>query len=196
MSRRDGHDILRFHRELEQLSLQETIQGPVGDAVIFAEILDVVLYEAPMLFFFALLLVSLPIYLSSRSLRETSLTLFPLFSGMLLLFGVMAVSGMQFNYLSIVIIPALLGMGVDDGVHYFRHCKEHSYSVEVTQKELFGTLSVCTLTTMIGYFGLVVAHNRGLRSLGIVACLGMTCLWITSLFLLPAFLNKGNKRQI
>ena len=195
VSRRNGHDVLAFYSELEHLSLPDTLQGPIGEVVVFAEILDLVLHEAPIVIFFALLSVSLPIYLSSRSLRETALTLFPLISGMLLLFGVMGISGMQLNYLSIVIIPALLGMGVDDGIHYFRHCKAHGYNVVATQGELFGTLSVCTLTTMIGYFGLVVAHNRGLRSLGILACLGMACLWITSVFLLPAFLEKRDKRR-
>jgi len=190
VSRRNGHEVLAFQKELEQAVLPGKLQGPIGEGIVFAEILGLVLHEAPIVFFFALLAVALPIYLSNRSFKETALTLFPLISGMALMFGIMGISGMQVNYLSIVIIPALLGMGVDDGIHYFRHCKSHNYDILTTQKELFGTLSICTLTTMIGYFGLVMAHNRGLQSLGLLACLGMTCLWVTSMFLLPAFLGE------
>lgn len=195
ISRRNGEDVLRFHDELKSLGLPEHMQGPVGEVVIFSEILTIVLKEAPVFILLALFAVALPIYLSNYSLKDTALILFPLLSGLCLLLGVMQISGMQLNYLSVVIIPALIGMGVDDGVHYFRYCKAHNYDVEESQKELFGTLSVSTLTTMIGYSGLVMAHNRGLQSLGVLACLGMACLWVTSVFLFPPFLNRSDKNM-
>jgi uncharacterized protein len=190
VSRRNGHEVLAFCDELEQTKLPKSLQGPVGEGIIFAEILNLVLYESPIMFFFAMISVAVPICVTSNSLREVAFTLFPLISGMAMLFGIMVITGMKINYLSIVILPTLLGLGVDDGVHYFRHCKSHGYNVQTTQDELFGTLSVCTLTTMIGYLGLVLAHNRGLQSLGNLACLGMACLWFTSVFLLPAMLQK------
>lgn len=192
-SRRNGKEVLAFQEELEGTELPKTLQGPVGENILFAEILSIVLSEAPIVLFVSLLVVALPIFIAGRSLPELLYTLFPLLSGMAMLFGVMGLTGMQVNYLSIVALPALLGLGVDDGVHYYQHCKEANFDVHKTHGELFGTLSICTLTTMIGYFGLIVASNKGLQSLGQVASLGMACLWFTSLFLLPALLRRENR---
>lgn len=190
VSRRNGHEVLAFCDELQRTPLPEAVEGPVGEGVIFAEILTIVLGESPTVFLLALLSVALPICFTSSSVREVVLTLTPLVAGIGLLLGVMGVVGMQLNYLSIVIIPTLIGLGEDAGVHYYRHCQEHGFDVQRSQKELFGTVSACSLTTMIGYIGLIFADNRGLQSLGTLACLGMACLWFTSLFVLPALLKK------
>lgn len=191
VSRRNGHEVLAFCDELQRAALPAAVEGPVGEGVIFAEILGIVLGESPTVFLLALLSVALPICLTSSSVREVVLTLMPLVAGIALLLGIMGVVGIKLNYLSIVIIPTLIGLGEDAGVHYYRHCQEHGFDVQRSQKELFGTLSACSLTTMIGYIGLIFAHNRGLQSLGTLACLGMASLWFTSLFLLPALLKKS-----
>lgn len=190
VSRRNGQEVLAFCDELQRAALPAAVEGPVGEGVIFAEILNIVLGESPTVFLLALLSVAVPICLTSFSLREVVLTLMPLVAGIALLLGVMGAIGMKLNYLSIVIIPTLIGLGEDAGVHYYRHCREHGFDVQRSQKELFGTLSACSLTTMIGFIGLIFAHNRGLQSLGTLACLGMASLWFTSLFVLPALLKK------
>lgn len=189
VSIRNGKKVIAFQKELEKAPLPEVLKGPVGEGILFAEILSTVLTEAPVVLSIALVVVVLPVLITGRSIRDTMFTLFPLISGMALLFGIMGLAGMQVNYLSVVALPTLLGLGVDDGIHYYRHCKANNYNVETTQNELFGTLSVCTLTTMIGYCSLILAQNRGLQSLGIIASLGMACLWFTSVFLLPGLLR-------
>ncbi len=191
-SRRDGRSDIAFTRELYALHLPTGVEGPVGEIPVFAEILIVVFREAPWVISLALLSVALPILLTSRSFRDTAWMLLPLFSGMGLTFGVMALLGMRMNHFSIIVIPALLGMGVDDGVHYYMRVQELGGDVDRAQQELWSPLTVCTLTTITGYFGLVLSGHAGLRSIGMLATIGMSCLWLTSLVLFPGILKWKN----
>ena len=123
------------------------------------------------------------------------LILIPLLAGLGATLGIMAIVGMKISLFNIIVIPALLGMGVDGGVHYVRRWRESSRSTKIVQRELFGPLSLASFTTMLGYSGMVFAHHSGIRSIGIFACLGLLMIWITTLVLLPGILNIISKRK-
>ena len=80
-------------------------------------------------------------------------------------------------------------MGVDNGVHYYRRWTEKRNNTAETQKELFEPLTVCTLTTMLGYSGMIFANHPGIHSIGVLACIGLSFIWGSSLFLLPGLLD-------
>jgi hypothetical protein len=119
----------------------------------------------------------------------------PLISGLLLTMGIMAVTAFRLNFFNVVIFPALIGMGVDSGVHFFRRWKELNMDTTACLQELFEPLTGCTVTTMMGYSGMVLASHPGLRSIGLLACLGLGCIWLTSLVLFPGFLEYLKKRE-
>jgi predicted RND superfamily exporter protein len=106
----------------------------------------------------------------------------------------MAVSGLKLNFFNVVIIPALIGMGVDHGVHYYRRWQELDKNTVAIHQELFGPLTTCTVTTMMGYFGMMFSNQAGLQSIGKIACLGLGCIWLTSLVLLPGILTLTSKK--
>jgi predicted RND superfamily exporter protein len=124
-----------------------------------------------------------------RSLRQTAWVMFPLIGGLVLTLGIMAATGLQLNFFNVVVIPALIGMGVDHGVHFYRRWKEYGRDAAATQRELFEPLSACTITTMMGYSGMIFASHPGLQSIGNIACIGLSCIWLTSLALFPGLLN-------
>jgi len=71
----------------------------------------------------------------------------------------------------------------------YRRWRELEGDVPAVQRELFDPLSIANWTTMIGYSGMVFANHPGIRSIGIFACVGLLCIWITTLFLLPGMLT-------
>lgn len=188
-SRREGREAIAFTKELYALKLPEGTQGPIGETPVFAEILRLVLQEGPWMVSLALCAVAITILINSRSFIDTGWILFPLITGIGLTFAMMAWFNIQMNHYNVIVIPALLGMGVDDGVHYYLRVKELDGNVHKVQKELWSPLSVCTLTTITGYFGLIMSSHTGLRSIGIMAIIGMISMWITSLILLPGLLR-------
>jgi hypothetical protein len=52
---------------------------------------------------------------------------------------------------------------------------------------------VTSLTTVAGFAGLLLASHRGLRSLGVVACVGSCAMTLTTIVLLPACLAVGQR---
>lgn len=193
--RKDGRNAMKFTDKLYRLKMPEGVIGPIGETAVFAEILWIVLSEAPWLSIFTFLGIFILVFINNRSVKETIWILTPLATGLILTFGVIAVLGININFFNIVVIPALLGMGVDDGVHYFRRWKEKENDTLGTQKEMFEPLTVTTITTMLGYSGMVFAHHPGIRSIGIFACIGLLIIWATSLFLLPGLLSLVEKNK-
>jgi predicted RND superfamily exporter protein len=195
VERKHGKNAMAFTQELYDLKLPESVRGPVGETPVFAEILWLVTSEGPWLTLLALLGVFLLVFVNQRSLIQSLWILLPLVAGVVLCFGVMGVAGMKLNFFNIVVIPTLLGMGVDGGVHYYRRWKESDEDTQLTQTELFSPLTVATVTTMLGYSGMVFARHPGLHSIGLLACLGLSCTWLTTLLLLPGLLNLIKQKR-
>ncbi len=188
-SGRNGRDAMAFTERLYGLSLPPSVLGPLGEMPVFAEILWLVKREGPRVVAITLFGIMALVYLSCASFRGTILVMFPLVGGILLALGVMTLLRLKLNFFNVVAIPALLGMAVDNGVHYHHRWVELERDTRAVQGELFGPVSVCTFTNMLGYAGLMFTNHPGLRSIGQVACLGMACLWVTSGLLLPALLD-------
>jgi predicted RND superfamily exporter protein len=195
VDRKDGRNAMAFTGELYGIVNPAGVVGPIGETVVFAEIIWIVTKEGPWLSFLTLLGVFLIVLAYKRSLKDTFWILLPLLSGVLLALGAFAALGMKLNFFNVVVIPALLGIGVDGGVHYYRRWQEMEEDDEAAQKELFDPLSIAIWTTMVGYAGMVFAEHPGIRSIGIFATLGLACIWLATLFLMPGLLQwmKGRR---
>jgi predicted RND superfamily exporter protein len=193
--RKDGKNAMAFTDALYALDLPEGVQGPVGETAVFAEILWIVTGEGVWLVLGTFMGVFLLVWLFGRSLKDTLWIMLPLVSAVILTLGLIAAAGFRLNFFNIVVIPALLGMGVDNGVHYYRRWSEKRGRVAKTQRELFEPLTVCTLTTMLGYSGMIFAHHPGIHSIGILACIGLSFIWGSSLFLLPGLLDWARRKR-
>lgn len=195
VSRGNGRNAMAFAQEMYDLQIPETIAGPVGEMPVFAEILWTVTAEGPWVVIFSFASVFLLIFIGFRSLKTTLWVSLPLVSGLVFTMGLMAVSGFKLNFFNVVVFPALIGMGVDAGVHFYRRWQEMDGDTASCCGELFAPLSVCTLTSMMGYSGMAFASHPGLRSIGLLACLGLGCIWFTSLFFFPGVLNWLKNRN-
>jgi len=194
--RTHGKNAIAFTKELIKLAVPDQVRGPVGETAVLAEILLLVISEGPWLVLIAFVGVLLLIFIAQRSFIQTIWLVLPLISGLALTIGIMGVFGIKINFYNIVVFPALLGMGVDDGVHFIRRWKEKNQYTEETWSELFGVLTITTITTMLGYAGLTLAHHPGLNSIGVLACIGLSSIWVASLFLLPGLLHLFYKPKI
>jgi hypothetical protein len=195
VDRSDGRNAMAFAEDLYELEEMPGIVGPIGETVVFAEILWIVTSESGWLVALTLAGVFLIVWLNRRSLRDTLWILLPLAAAVSASLGLCALFGFKLNFFNIVVIPALLGMGVDGGVHYYRRWAESGRDVAATQAELFEPLSTAIGTTMIGYSGMIFAGHNGIRSIGIFACLGLSLVWVATLVLLPGMLSwLGGKK--
>lgn len=136
-----------------------------------------------------LMLVSLLLWLYSRSARYVLLTLLPLGVGILWLLELMGWAGIDFNLANFFAIPILIAIGVDGGVHFLARWQELEGGGNLFATTTPTAVALSFATTMIGFGGLLLAHHRGLASLGAVMVLGSLTCMMACLLVLPAALK-------
>ena len=137
---------------------------------------------------YALAAILIVLYLDFRSLRYTLLAMVPLGLGMLQLFGLMGLLDIPLNPANMIVLPLILGIGVDDGVHIVHDFRRQRGKYQISASTASSVL-ITSLTTMVGFGSLMIASHRGLQSLGRVLTIGVSCCLFTSLVMLPALLT-------
>jgi hopanoid biosynthesis associated RND transporter like protein HpnN len=143
---------------------------------------------------YALAGILLTLYLDFRSLRYTLLAMLPLGLGMLQLFGILGVFHIAINPANMIVLPLILGIGIDDGVHVVHDFRRSRGPYRMSPSTATSVV-ITTLTTMVGFGSLMIASHRGLQSLGRVLTIGVSCCLFTSLVMLPAFLTWISRRR-
>ncbi|NVM22240.1 MAG: MMPL family transporter [Desulfobacterales bacterium] len=119
----------------------------------------------------------------------------PLAGGILAMLGIMALASLPFNYANFIVLPVIIGIGIDDGVHIVsRWHKEPAQNLPVVLRQMGRAVVLTSLTTMIAFGSLVTSHCTGLRSIGWATALGILTCMIASLVLLPAVLAWMGKK--
>jgi predicted RND superfamily exporter protein len=124
---------------------------------------------------------------SFRSLVWSLVALAPVISGLAMLISLMLLTSHMFNYMNALVMPVILGIGIDNGIHVIARFRQGS-SVREIVTETGRALMMTSLTTMVGFGSLVSSRYRGLASLGLVATVGMALCLFTSLVALPSLL--------
>jgi predicted RND superfamily exporter protein len=186
---KDGRITMEFVRQLYDIEMPAGLRGPTGDKPVLAEILWLVTSEAPLIVVLTFLGIFVLVVIDRRDVNQAAWVLVPLVASLLLTFGAIIALGWKLNFFNIVVLPTLLGLGVDHGIHFYRRWRELGQDTAATQLELFEPITVATVTTIMGYAGMAFAHHPGLRSIGLLAVVGLSCTWITATVLLPGLLG-------
>ena len=133
-----------------------------------------------------------------RNLRDTLLALMPPLLGAVLMAGAMALLQVNLNPINLIVLPLILGIGVDDGIHivhdYRRQVAAGRRDYVPSGDTLVGVI-LTSLTTMVGFDSLLIAGHQGLQSVGIVMAIGVGCCLLVALIPLPAILTLVARHQ-
>ena len=192
-----GKDLMEYATAVESVTLAdgETVYTS-GGLVVLADMLRSVLSDGPIAVIASmggvLLLI---VIMMGRRLRASALTLFTVICGCGLMLGVASLFGMKLNFLNFVAIPITIGVGADYAVNMVRrYLDEPDLAAHEIVRTTGGAVTLCSMTTMIGYGALLVAANRALISFGQLAMLGeITCL-TTAVAFFPALVRLLAKK--
>ena len=96
-----------------------------------------------------------------------------------------------------VVLPAILGIACDNGVHLaHRFRDEGKFHMRTVLRSTGQHITIGSLTTMLGFVGLLFTTHPGLRSIGIMAILGMGMTWFIAILLLPAIVQKLEDKNV
>lgn len=138
---------------------------------------------------YAMMAVIALLMIDLGSLRLVAFALVPVGISAIQLCGWMIAWKIPFNAANMIVLPLIIGIGIDDGVHII-----HDFAQRGTQRFRLSTgttlaILLTSLTTIVGFGSMAIADHRGLHSLGIVLMTGVgLCMW-HSWFTLPALLS-------
>lgn len=123
-----------------------------------------------------------------RALRNTILAFVPPTFGLVLLMGLLGWLQIDLNPANLIVLPLIVGIGVDSGVHVMHDYRHQQGSYRMSSSTANSVL-LTSLSTMVGFGSMMIADHRGLHSLGLVLTLGVgSCLFV-AVILLPALLT-------
>lgn len=126
-------------------------------------------------------------------------SLFPVTSGAVAMLGIMALCGMRLNFMNVMVLVTIFGMGSDYGLHVahrVRNCAEGEYKGRFIQAGRAVLLS--GLTTIAGFGSLAFTDYGALASIGWATNFGIAATTLFTLWSLPAFMtylrSKADRR--
>jgi len=141
---------------------------------------NTVLYISSILVFIFLLL-------SFGRIEPALFSFFPMLISWLWILGIMAIFGIKFNIVNIIISTFIFGLG-DDYSIFNSEGMLQEYSTGRKMLSSFKTsILLSALTCLIGVGTLVVAKHPALRSISLITIIGMLCVVFISFYVQPMF---------
>lgn len=187
----DGLRSIAFKDEISEVILENgRVYHAASTSIVAASMLELMRAESPYMVVATFVIVFIFIYFSFGNLRWSLIALIPLIIGLLWLFGIMLIFGLKFNFYNLVVLPAVLGIGCDNGVHLaHRFRDEGRKNMWEVLRSTGQHITIGSFTTMIGFAGLLFTNHPGLQSIGVMAVVGIGMTLFTALTFLPAMVQ-------
>jgi len=176
-------NMLEFVRELRSVDPDTT-----GAPVIGAESIGLMTkgyFEGGAYAFAAIILVVLVTF---RKLTDAILCLAPVLLASIWTLGLMWLFGLRFNLANLVVIPLIIGIAVDGGIHLVHRVREEGSAQDLLTTSTSRAVLLSFLSTMIGFGCLMVADHYGIFSLGLLLTVAVGSALVVALTALPAIL--------
>jgi hypothetical protein len=180
-------EAMAFAARLEGIVVQNRRFVPAGEALIFADILQLVRSEGWVILLLASLATAALIYLAFRSWVDLTVLLVTLAGSLAMSLAILALLGMSLNFFNITVLPLLVGLGINYGIHILHRYRAEGTAATLAARNLAGAIGSAAATTVVGFAGLLLAGHPGLWSMGFTAAVGIGVIALSCLFFLPAF---------
>jgi hypothetical protein len=200
----DGHDLIRLARAIREVPMPDgRVLHATGRPVIFAAMLESIARDGPVatavsfvavaLLTFALLARARVGGARRRGAGAALVILGALSIGVLWMLGVAAALDVKLNAFNFVALPITFGIGVDYAANVFLRYRDESLAGGGRAARVLsstgGAVVLNSLTTMLGYGALLLAHSGALRSFGSLAVLGELGCLSAAMLLMPAAMD-------
>lgn len=176
--------------------VQGVVPNATGEPVMVYESLTILRDSYLKAFGYAFIGIAVILMINFKSLRYALLGTLPLAAGLLLMVGGMRLIGISFNSANIIVLPLILGVGIDSAIYIINRYRLGNETPAQVATSSAGTgVFLNALTILFSFGALMVAHHQGVFSIGAVMSLGMIANVAVFLAFLPALLSLWGKRQ-
>jgi len=178
------HEALREFVEAVQ-ALYPNATGTPALEVGIADIIVTAFFQALAI---AVAGIAVVLFLVLRSVRDSLLVMTPLLLAGLVTTGAGVAFNIPFNFANVIVLPLILGLGVDNGVHMIMRWREERRLTTVMTSSTPRAIVLSGLTTAVSFGTLSIAQNQGLASMGQLLLIGIAAILVSTILVLPALL--------
>lgn len=186
--------------QIDACAKNKKIYG-VSDLYVLDDILTTVMRDLVAQILLIVVVIAVTVLSMTRRIAGVLLILTPLVCGLLGLFALLGVSHallpswlFELNYINLLAVPILLGIGIDNGIYLYSHARSLGLSqVNRIMVSTGGSIFVSNFTTAMGFLSLTISAHKGLASFGLLTCAGMLCIFYAYRVLFPALARLFEK---
>ena len=179
----------RFINEARDFPVPQGVKL-AGEPLIYVDILGLIMKDTPTVLIVSTIVVFILVLVYFKRLDHALWVHAPLAVGLLWMLGMMGLSGLKFNFFNILIIPAILGVGIDNGIYIFDRYIERKGEnfFETMRKSLKGVL-LSSATNISGFASIMFVSHQGMASMGKLGLFGFLSCLLASVFFIPALIE-------
>jgi len=190
----EDSEIQRWANELEAIRADLSEAGisvlVLDENRIAARVLGLIRNQGPRVLMLSGLAVLLVLLLDFRRLDRVALVGGTVACGLVAMMGAMVLLDLSLNLFNVVVLPSVLGIGIDNAVH-IQHAyrREGAGSVSRVVATTGRAALLSSVTTAVGFGAAIIAHHAGVQQMGILALVGIGCTFVASTVLFPSLLR-------
>ncbi|MCP4199204.1 MAG: MMPL family transporter [Proteobacteria bacterium] len=162
-----------------------------NSAFILADVVKMVKADGGSLLIAVFVVLALILAVFARSLRGALVLIAAVLVSAIWTVGLMGIWNVRIGLYNIIVIPVVLGVSIDTAIHLFHH---HRLTGPKNLKQNLRTtgmmVTASSWTTICGFSGLLFVSHHGLRTIGVLACIGVGASWFATLLVLPYLLMR------
>ena len=138
----------------------------------------------------SILLVS---FIVLRRVSTVIAVIVPLLMAGLLTGAASVIFGIPFNYANVIVLPLLIGLGVDSGIHIATRRERSNDSAGLYQSSTPWAVLFSGLTTIAAFATLGVSDHRGTASMGQMLAIAIFCTLLSTIVITPLVIDLFEK---
>jgi hypothetical protein len=192
----DGEFLNRFADDVERISDKVTGSGPL-----FKALLRIFGQDGRNAVILTLFVVFLLLLIDFQNPKHALMALIPLALGVFWMVGMMHLGGMKLSMMSVMGLPLIIGIGIDDGVHIIHRWRHEGHGkIRVVYSSTGKAIFLTSLTTMFAFGSLMFSAFPAFGQFGGALFIGVAACFLTTAIILPGILGMiertSEKEQI
>ncbi len=178
------------HKELLFSSLDKIAGVQMLDrSHITNKLIDVLSKDFNTLIGLSLVIVFAILLLIYGRIELALITILPIGIGWLWTLGIMGFFGLSFNIVNVIICSLIFGLGVDYSIFYMRGLTQ-KYKIGIDNKSTFKiSIILSAITTLVGIGVLIFAKHPALKSIALLAIIGISSVLFLTFYIQEALFN-------
>lgn len=143
----------------------------------------------------ALSVIAVFLWLLVRRVGLIFLMMLPLALAAILTAATGVLIDVPFNYANVIVLPLLMGIGVDSGIHLVMRQRQVAEGAEVFGTSTPRAVLFSALTTVASFGSLMLSSHRGTASMGILLSIAIAFTLVCTLIVLPVAFRYSEARR-